>query len=531
VTPDHLHPGDRPTLLTVASVVVGRRARTWARPRAGVRRAGAAAALGVLGAAVALRATGVGAHLWMDEGIAVGIAGHPLARIPGLLRLDGSPPLYYLLLHVWMGVAGRSDVAVQWLSLLFAILCVPAAWWSGRCAGGRRTGWTLAVLLAFCPFVASYAAEARMYSLVVLLGLLCVGCFVNAYVNGRRAYRVPFGITLALSLYAHNWALFLTIALVIAVALAVRAAPRGQRAALVRDAAVGFGIAAALYAPWLPTLLFQARHTGAPWATAPPLAALFRAPESMLGGAAAMVIVVLAASASAGAAGARRPLAPGLAVLSVVPVLLAWSASQASPAWDARYLAVVVAPLLMLAATGFARAGRIGIVALVVLVALWAPAPRPLEGGDAFELGRAAGPLMQRGDLVVATPFAQIPALARYLPGGLRYASPLGPVHDPRVVDWRDAVHHLERARMSRTLLPLLDHVRVGSNVLLVVPVAWDPRSGQTALGRLERRRSAQYEAQLLDNPRFAVIATLPRRLPALPRTWILRGVLLRKTA
>lgn len=495
-------------------------------------RAGPAlAALGLVGASLALRAMGVADHLWMDEGVAVGVAGHPLAQIPGLLRVDGSPPLYYLLLHLWMGAFGDSDVALHWLSVLLATLCVPAAWWCGLCVGDRRTGWILAVLVACCPFLTSHADEARMYPLVVLLGLVCLGCFVNASVNGRDGYRVPFAVTLALLLYTHNWGLFLAVALVLAIGLIVRAAPRERRAGIVRGAALGFGIAAALYAPWLPTLIFQARHTGAPWATAPPPPALLSAPESMLGGEPATVVVLLAAAAGLAAAGvgARRALAPALGLLSLVPVLLAWSLSQASPAWDARYLAVIVAPGLALASLGLARARRIGIAALVILVALWAPAGGQLEGSDAFQLGRAATPLMHRGDLVIVTPFAQIPLLAHYLPGGLRYASPFGAVRDPRSVDWRDATSRLARASTRRTLLPLLDRLRVGAQLLLVTPVAWDVRSHQTALGREERRRSAEYEAALLDDARFTAVAEVPSTLPRLPAAWMLQGLLLRK--
>ncbi len=56
-----------------------------------------------------LRTRDLDAGFWIDEGLSVGIADRPLADIPGVLRLDGSPPLYYSLLHVWMALAGRSE--------------------------------------------------------------------------------------------------------------------------------------------------------------------------------------------------------------------------------------------------------------------------------------------------------------------------------------------------------------------------------------------------------------------------------------
>src|ERR1700751_1072067 len=45
-------------------------------------------------------------QFWEDEAITTGIASHSLSAIPGILRHDGSPPLFYMLLHVWMSVFG-----------------------------------------------------------------------------------------------------------------------------------------------------------------------------------------------------------------------------------------------------------------------------------------------------------------------------------------------------------------------------------------------------------------------------------------
>ena len=67
-----------------------------------------------------LRTSELGIGFWIDEGLSVGIADRPLGDIPHALRLDGSPPLYYLLLHLWMQVAGTSEEATRALSVVFA---------------------------------------------------------------------------------------------------------------------------------------------------------------------------------------------------------------------------------------------------------------------------------------------------------------------------------------------------------------------------------------------------------------------------
>ena len=121
---------------------------------------------------IVLRTRDFGVGFWIDEGLSVGIADRPLADIPAALRLDGSPPLYYSLLHVWMAVFGSSEEATHALSLLFAVLAVPAAWWAARGIFGPTAGLAAALLAATNPFLTHYAQETRMYALVVLLGLL-----------------------------------------------------------------------------------------------------------------------------------------------------------------------------------------------------------------------------------------------------------------------------------------------------------------------------------------------------------------------
>src|SRR3954469_16859720 len=105
------NPGDRgrrkarsATVGRVAAVALPTPPVARARTRRAARvREGALVAALVAGAG-APPAHGLGHRLWMDEGIAVGIASHPLAQIPGVLRLDGWPPLYYAVLHAWMAL-------------------------------------------------------------------------------------------------------------------------------------------------------------------------------------------------------------------------------------------------------------------------------------------------------------------------------------------------------------------------------------------------------------------------------------------
>ena len=466
------------------------------------RGAGVAALLGLLVAAsLAVRARRLGEGYWIDEGLSVGIASHPLREIPGLLGQDGSPPLYYALLHVWIEAAGTGEAATHALSLAFALLTVPAAYWAGSSLFGRGAGWGCAAVAAVNPFLTRYATETRMYSLVVLLSLLAAAAFVHAFVLGRRGYLPPVAVLLALLLYTHNWGLYVLGAAAAAVALlAARTRPR---APLLRDGALALGGAALLYLPWIPTLVDQARRTGAPWSASPGVADLLGGIAVPLGGPAAAGLLLLAAAAVVRAAAAARPALVTLVVLFAVPLAAGWLVATQVPGWSTRYLAVAAGPLVLLAGVGVARAPVLGVVALAAAVAPWSLPADPKPKSNVSALAAAVAPRLGPGDLVVSTQPEQVAVLAHYLPPGLSYATPLGPVADPGVMDWRDALPRLELARPERALAPLVMRLPPGARLLLVSPDADGPGNWRTSWTGAVVRRTAEWESALAADPRL----------------------------
>ncbi|HEX2232193.1 MAG TPA: hypothetical protein VHG69_02395, partial [Thermoleophilaceae bacterium] len=87
--------------------------------------------LGLLVVSLVLRTRALGDSLWMDEGLSIGIASQPFFEIPGGLRKDGSPPLYYMLLSLWMDVIGDGPAETQGLSLAISLLAIPGGLWAG----------------------------------------------------------------------------------------------------------------------------------------------------------------------------------------------------------------------------------------------------------------------------------------------------------------------------------------------------------------------------------------------------------------
>src|SRR6195952_442057 len=192
-----------------------------------------------------LRTTELGIGFWIDEGLSVGIADRPLSDIPLALREDGSPPLYYMVLHFWLDLAGRSESGVRGLSLLFALLAIPVGFWAGKSIWGTfKAGWFSGILMAFNPFLAQYAQEARMYSMVALLTIPATTCFLKAYAldtENRRPWIAGFAVSVAVALYTHNWPIFFTISAAVAWAMLWLLASSERRPELLRDGLLGFG--------------------------------------------------------------------------------------------------------------------------------------------------------------------------------------------------------------------------------------------------------------------------------------------------
>lgn len=493
---------------------------------------------------LALRTTALHAAFWIDEGLSVGIASHGFLEIPGVLRLDGSPPLYYLMLHVWMAIFGDGQATTHVLSLGLALLTVPLAYWAATGPFGRRAGALTAVLAAVNPFLTYYAQETRMYSLVALLALGVAATIVRVFVFGQRRLIPLYSAFVVALMYAHNWGLFLAVGTVMALVPVWRAS--ADRRALLRDAAIAYGLVAAVYAPWLPSLLFQARHTGAPWSERPGVADVFGPITGILGGPTVPLALLLAGGAGlatltrAGRGGgtaatpeaiARRTAVWVLVTLPAAGLIVAWTASQASPAFTGRYFAVFVGPLLLLAGVGLAYAGRLGLITVVIIVALWSD-PRTGEIERKSDVRLVASRVkadLYPGDLVVSVHPEQTPVLHYYLPDGLRYADSISTVSDPLVFDWRDALQRLRDAKPARVLDSYVSSMRPGQTLLLVTPIIRTASWGAPWTS-LVRKRSAQWQRQADRNTSLVRIGAQPRfGHGPLPRG--VRATLYRKTA
>jgi mannosyltransferase len=451
-----------------------------------------------------LRTHYITGQFWEDEAITTGIASHSLSAIPGVLRHDGSPPLFYLLLHVWISIFGSSESATHALTAVIGLLTIPVGMWAGWSLFGRRAGMYAAVLFAFSTFLTAYAQETRMYELMGLLGLLASAAFIHGFVYRRRRYLIMFAVCEALMLYTHAWGIFFGAGALLALIPVWRASE--DRRGLVRDAVMTFVGAGILFLPWLPNFIYQATHTGAPWAPPPRFGAPVLLSRDLLGGDRITVAIVVALVIGLAPLFTRtyRRTREGIAmwtllVLPIATLAIAWLASQVTPAFISRYFAPVLGAILLLTAWGAARSGIVGFVAvaLSVLFVAHLSSYTPQFKSDMRDIAGEVAPLVQPGDVVLMAQPDETPLAWYYLPQRLRYSTTIGSVSDPRYMDWVFALKHLRAAQARPTSAALLASLKPGQQLLFVRPLTEGARNWKAPWTQLVRRRSAQWGAIL----------------------------------
>jgi hypothetical protein len=374
------------------------------------------------------------------------------------LKRDGAPPLFYVLLHFWMGVFGRSDVAVRALPGVFGVVTLPLAWLAGKRLAGRTGAWAAMLLVTTSPFAVRYDTETRMYSLVALLTVCGFLALDRALRSPRPGNLVAVGAVAGLLLYTHYWSVYLLATVVVWLAFqAWRGRTEWRRNA--RAALVAVLVGCLTFLPWLPTFLYQSKHTGTPWATPASFAAMVSAIASFAGGSTsqgrglALLFFALIGLGLFGLATDRlhididirtRPLGRPLGIIiagTLAGAILGGLVTNS--AFDARYASVVFIPLILLVALGLTvfrdRHVRAGVLALAVLLGLGGSIPNVTTNRtQAGEVARAIATSGRPGDVVAYCPDQLGPAVNRLLPAG-RYQQITFPRGTgPEYVNWVD---------------------------------------------------------------------------------------------
>lgn len=500
-------------------------AASEARASAGWR----AAAVAVLAIGVVVRFVAA-SHLWLDEALTVNIAHLPLGQLTEALRLDGAPPLYYVLLHGWTSVFGTGTVAVRILPGLFGVTALPLMWFAARRVGGERVAWAATLLLAAGPFAVRYATEARMYSLVTVLVLVGFLAVMAVFDGGGAKPAVVLALTTGALLLTHYWSFYLLAVVVAALAIAVRRGKPGARPALV---AVGAGCL--LFLPWAPVFLDQLKHTGTPWGQPGSLRSVFDTVIDFGGGywdagiPLGLMFFGLAGLALFGTAvdGGRvlfdwraRPPANWVAPVAFGTLAVALVAGIVSrSAFAVRYAAVMYPTFIIVVALGTEalvdRRVFNGVLAVAVALGLWAIVPNVVgERTSAAKVATFLTANSRPGDVVGYCPDQLGPSVNRSLGAeGANLVQLTFPrAASPERVDWRDYAKVNKAGRPADFANLLLQRAGPDHDVWLV----WAP-GYRTVAGKCQNIIDVLARARP-DNLRVVKVSTAYFERPGLVR-------------
>ena len=160
---------------------------------------------------------------WLDELFSVSVSGLDWPGLYHRLLLDVHPPLYQIVLKLWMGVVGSAEPATRSLSWLCALAALGTA---VRFAARRGTpvfAIAVAVLLATNGTLAFYANETRAYGMTLWLATAMAVRYPSA---AEEAVRPGFFIAALLLALTHYFGLILAGLTLLGLLVQRRAEPR-----------------------------------------------------------------------------------------------------------------------------------------------------------------------------------------------------------------------------------------------------------------------------------------------------------------
>jgi mannosyltransferase len=334
--------------------------------------------------------------LWRDEVDSIRFASRPLGDLYRTFFLPGqNGPLYYTALRPWLELAGQSEFALRFFSLVFGTLAVPLVYRLGRRLFPSLPSLSLlaAFLTATSPYLIWYGQEGKMYAMVVVLILLSMDSYLAALEEGGWARWLLYVASTSAALYVH----FITAFVIPAQALMFLMIGGERRRSRWKPWLASM---AALTIPYLPLLrwqfplLFETANTGYPFVPLPSmlLSLLASFGQGVVQDAAVWSAVFVGLALAAGLLwvddSSHGPPLGILACWLLVPVLGFYLLTLIRPMYTARYLIFVVPAALLLLAAGvvaIARRSRVmavgGLLVLVVVNGwgVWLQSRTPLK--------------------------------------------------------------------------------------------------------------------------------------------------------
>jgi mannosyltransferase len=146
-----------------------------------------------------------------DEAFSFGFTRLPIGEVIPEIIDQGDPhsPLPYLLLNVWTGMAGISELALRYPSALAGTLLLAVLFALGRRMGGRATGFVVAGLACVAPGLIWLSQDGRtQYMMVTLFSALATLIIVRPSPRRAAGYWTLYLVACLLTVYNHLYGIF-----------------------------------------------------------------------------------------------------------------------------------------------------------------------------------------------------------------------------------------------------------------------------------------------------------------------------------
>ncbi len=167
-------------------------------------------------------------NIWWDEARNIDVALRPFAQIATAPELDIHPPVYFWLLHLWLGMLNFHTrveptllaFGARLLSVAAAMIATVLLYPLGRRFGTPLAGLCAVAIAGFSPFWLAESQEARMYTVGFAL-LIAAAYFLLQIIEDWQAARpqrtaslhyLAFILCSALALLSHYNAIFILVA-------------------------------------------------------------------------------------------------------------------------------------------------------------------------------------------------------------------------------------------------------------------------------------------------------------------------------
>jgi 4-amino-4-deoxy-L-arabinose transferase-like glycosyltransferase len=110
--------------------------------------------------------------LWLDELRTKAKTAYPLIQLVKIVHLSKHPPLYYILVKLWIKIFGISEFTLRFPSLIFSVLSIIFIFKLAKELFNEKVGLISAFLLSLWPYNINYAQMAKMYTMSWFLGIL-----------------------------------------------------------------------------------------------------------------------------------------------------------------------------------------------------------------------------------------------------------------------------------------------------------------------------------------------------------------------